>query len=90
MTHPRSRKRALAVWVALGWVGAVGCDLSKGTSDTALTDLAPPPMTGEPVVPSEVYRQAYEQAREEITPDNAAEALRDIEGQVTRERNALR
>jgi hypothetical protein len=42
-----------------------------------------------PVYTSRIYRAAYEQARQEITPDNARKRLRALEREIDLERQSL-
>jgi hypothetical protein len=51
---------------------------------TVAADIAEaPPMKA-------IYRQAYDRARKELTPDTAGRRLEDLDGQIEREREMIR
>ena len=88
--------RAAAVLSACAAL-ATGCSRCSGeNAEAPATAKAPAAMaaaTGEPAeVPAHkaIYKSAIDRARKDITADNAARRLEDLDGQIEREREMMR
>jgi hypothetical protein len=75
--------RALGVMLVLGLAGCGGCGdppkTTRGGGPVTVETLTPP---GDVPQPKAIYREAFEEAKKEITLDNAEDQLEEIERQV--------
>jgi hypothetical protein len=79
--------RLFAAALVLSLAGCEGC--REAPVEEQSDEIAMPPLPEEVPQPGAVYREAYDNAKKEITMDNAHDRLDDIEKQVAREREAL-